>query len=101
MADPKNSPTILPADAFAGAETVAVEPAKPDVPAPRSGVLYQGRPVEELSREELLALVIGQDFVLQRLFDLPGRAERPAVIAAQEMRTGLKTRLGRHGHSVA
>lgn len=32
-----------------------------------SGILYMGRPVEECSREELLSLVIGQDFVLARL----------------------------------
>jgi len=38
-----------------------------EVRTPSSGIVYMDRPIEELEREELLSLIIGQDFVIERL----------------------------------
>lgn len=35
------------------------------------GIRYMGRPLDELPREELIVLIIGQDFVIQRLTEPP------------------------------
>jgi hypothetical protein len=32
-----------------------------------TGITYMGRPIEELAQDQLVALMVGQDFVIERL----------------------------------